>query len=154
MTLSRLAAAAALAGLVATLGACSSGGAALSPGLTDRMDQPGAQLDRAQALGIVNHYRAVAGVRPLAADATLDAAAQQLVAAYAQAGAPPQRAADVVAMRASAGYGNFADTFSGWRNSPSDASALADSTATRAGIAVTYDANSTYGVYWILLLDD
>jgi uncharacterized protein YkwD len=55
-------------------------------------------------------------------------------------------------MRVSAGYANFAETFSGWRNSPADAAAIADASATKAGLGVAYDANSTYGVYWVLVL--
>jgi uncharacterized protein YkwD len=157
MTLSRLAVVVFLAGALPALAACSSGsggGGPLSAGLTARMDQPGASLNRAEALGIVNHYRAVAGAPPLTADSMLDATAAGLAATYAQTGTSPVRPEGLVAMRASAGYGNFADTFSGWRNSPADAAVLADRNATRAGIAVTYDENSTYGVYWVLLLDD
>ncbi|MHB1111340.1 MAG: CAP domain-containing protein, partial [Devosia sp.] len=59
-----------------------------------------------------------------------------------------------VAMRVSAGYATFAETFSGWRNSPADAQALTDKAATRAGVGVGYGANSTYGVYWVLILED
>ena len=55
-------------------------------------------------------------------------------------------------LRASAGYANFAETFSGWRNTPGDAAVLADGKSTRAGLATVYDPNSTYGVYWILVL--
>ena len=33
-------------------------------------------------------------------------------------------------------------------------SVLTDRAATRAGIGVAYEPNSTYGVYWVLLLDD
>jgi uncharacterized protein YkwD len=146
---------AAFAALLTVLGACSpGGGGALSTGLTARMDQPGAQLDRAEALGIINHYRAVSGAPPLRADAGLDSEAQQLAAAYAQSGTAPRRPGEIAVMRVSAGYANFADTFSGWRNSPADAAALAQVGTSRAGIAVAYNDNSTYGVHWVLLIDD
>ena len=145
--------AAALA-LSATLAACSSGPAALSSGLTARMDQPGANLNRAEALGIVNAYRSTAGSAALVADAGLDATAQSLAADYARTGTSPKLPAGAVGMRVSAGYANFAETFSGWRNSPADAQVLASASAQRAGLGVAYNADSTYGVYWVLVLDD
>lgn len=118
------------------------------------MDQAGAQLDRTEALGIINHYRVTAGAQPLLPDSGLDGTAQTLAAAYAASGTPPALPAGAVAIRISAGYPNFAETFSGWRNSPADAAILAERTATRAGIGVTYAPNSTYGIYWVLVLDD
>jgi uncharacterized protein YkwD len=142
------------AGLAAVLlASCSTGGgAALSSGLTQRMDQPGANLNRAEALGIVNHFRAASGSSQLTADAGLDATAQGLAAAYAKTGTAPKTPAGSAGMRTSAGYPNFAETFSGWRNSPEDAAVLTAGTASKAGIGVAYDPNSTYGVYWVLLL--
>lgn len=118
------------------------------------MDQPGASLNRAEALGILNHYRATAGSPALAADAGLDTTAQKLAADYARTGQSPRLPAGALAIRISAGYPTFAETFSGWRNVAADAAAIATAGARRAGLAVTYDANSTYGVYWVLLLDD
>ena len=144
------------AGLAASaLAGCSAGGGgALSAGLSQRMDQPGASLNRTEALGIVNHFRAASGSGQLTADANLDAMAQSLANAYAQSGTSPKRPDGSVGMRTSAGYPNFAETFSGWRNSPEDAAVLNERTATRAGVAVAFDPKSTYGVYWVLLLDD
>ena len=118
------------------------------------MDAPGASLDRGTALGIVNHYRATAGAAALLGDSTLDASAEALAAGYARSGQPPRLPAGTLAMRVSAGYANFAETFSGWRNSPADAAVLAEKQARRAGFGVAYDANSTYGVYWVMLLDE
>lgn len=142
-------------GLAVALAACSAGdGAGLSAGLVQRMDAPGASLNRAEALGIVNHFRTASGVSQLAPDASLDATAQSLATSYARSGNAPRRPDGVVGMRSSAGYANFAETFSGWRNSPADAAVLTERQATRAGIGVAYDPNSTYGVYWVLLLDD
>jgi uncharacterized protein YkwD len=141
--------------IVATLGlaACMPSGG-LPGGLTARMDQPGARLDRAEALGILNAYRGTTGSAPLAADAGLDADAQSLAASYARSGTPPGLPAGALGIRVSAGYANFAETFSGWRNSPPDAAAIANPAARRAGLGVVYDANSGYGVYWVLVLDD
>jgi uncharacterized protein YkwD len=137
--------------LIASLAACSSG-AALSPGLAARMDIPGAQLNRAEALGIVNNYRSTSGAAAVAEDATLDATAQALAAEYARTGKQPARPAGVIQIRYSAGYFTFAETFSGWRNSPPDASALTDGASTKAGIASVYDSASPYGVYWVIVL--
>ena len=139
---------------IAALAGCSSGMAPLSGGLTARMDQPGASLNRAEALGILNAYRSTTGAGALSADAGLDTTAQQLAAAYAASGTAPALPAGAIGMRVSAGYANFAETFSGWRNSPADAAAIADASARRAGLGVAYNANSTYGVYWVLVLDD
>jgi uncharacterized protein YkwD len=134
------------------LGACSSGGGALSPGLAQRMDLPGAQLNRVEALGIVNNYRSQNGAGPLTEDAGLDAQAQQLATQYAKTGKQPPKPAGTVQIRYSAGYFTFAETFSGWRNSPADAPALVDKSATKAGVAAIYDAGSPYGVYWVIVL--
>ena len=123
----------------------------MSPGLSARMDQPGAELNRGEALGMVNHFRTATGGQPLVADASLDAAAQALVVQYIQTGNPPRQPEGTI-LRTSAGYPTFAETFSGWRATPADASALADKSAKRAGLASRYDANSPYGVYWVLLL--
>lgn len=139
---------------LALAGCMSGGGGGLAPGLVARMDQPGANFDRATALAILNDYRSSTGTAPLAADSGLDANAQTLAAAYAKTGRAPIMPAGAVAMRLSAGYATFAETFSGWRNAPADAPVLAAGSATRAGLGVAYDANSTYGVYWVLLLED
>ena len=128
------------------------GGGTLSPGLTNSMASPTASLDRPTALGVINQYRGTVGAGALADDPGLDAQAQTLAAAYAKSGKPPAMPSGITGLRASAGYSNFAETFSGWRNSPNDAAALGDQKATRAGLATVYDPNSTYGVYWILVL--
>ncbi len=139
------------------LSACSMGGStaglALAPGLSARMDQPGASLDRAQAIDIINAYRATNGLAPLRHDPALDGTAQALATQYAQTGTPPQTPQELVGMKLSAGYSTFADTFSGWRNNPADAAGLR-ANATRAGVAVAFNPASTYGVHWVLALDD
>lgn len=141
---------------VGALAACSgaptapSGG--LAPGLVAQVTSPGAQMDRQAALGIINQYRATRGVAPLTADPALDVQAQQVAGQYANTSTPPSMPSGVAAMRLSAGYTNFAETFSGWRNSPADANVLAQGDATRAGFAAVYDANSAYGTHWVMLL--
>ncbi len=148
----------ALAAAIA-LGACSMGGGgsgtaiALAPGLAARMDQPGASLDRAQAISIINAYRATNGLPALVPDAALDGTAQALANQYAQTNTPPRAPQDLTVMKLSAGYATFAETFSGWRNSPADAVGL-KATATKAGVAVAFNPTSNYGVHWVLVLDD
>src|SRR5579862_4606295 len=102
------------------LAACSTGGGGLSPGLAQRMDAQGAQLDRATAVSVVNQYRASVGAGALTEDAGLDATADQLVAQYSKGTTQPPKPAGVLDIRYSAGYFTFAETFSGWRNSPTD----------------------------------
>ncbi len=137
--------------LVLLVSSCASG--ALSPGLTARMDQGGANLDRAEAINLINQYRATRGAVPLAIDPSLNASAQELAAGYAASSNRPTKPdGTILQMQLSAGYSTFADTFSGWRGRTSDAAAIADSSATRVGIGVAYSPNSTFGVHWVLLL--
>ena len=149
--LTRIAIAALCVGGLAACSGAPSGGA-LAPGLVAQVTSPGAQMDRQAALDIVNQYRATRGTAPLAADAGLDVQAQAVAAQYAGSGNPPAKPAGAVAMRLSAGYTNFAETFSGWRNSPADANVLAQADARRVGFAAVYDANSAYGTHWVMLL--
>ncbi len=137
--------------LVLLVSSCASG--ALSPGLTARMDQSGANLDRVEAINLINQYRATRGASPLTIDPTLNATAQGLAANYAASSNRPAKPNEtILQMQLSAGYSTFADTFSGWRGRTSDAAAIADTSATRVGIGVAYSPNSTFGVHWVLLL--
>lgn len=126
--------------------------AGLAPGLSAQINTPGAQMDASAALSIVNHYRSVRGVSQVQADPDLNAAAAALAREYASTGSPPAKPGAVSVMRLSAGYENFAETFSGWRNSPADANAMADANARRAGFAAVYDPNSAYGTHWVMVL--
>lgn len=137
--------------LVATLAACAPT-TGLAPGLSARMDQPGATLDTGAALNIVNHYRQSVGKPPLTLDPALSSKASSLAEAYAASGQSPAKPSGSNEILTSAGYPNFAETFSGWRNHAPDAAALADPAATRMGLAVKADPNAAYGVYWVLLL--
>ncbi|MDB5561358.1 MAG: SCP-like extracellular protein [Hyphomicrobiales bacterium] len=146
----RLATAAVLVlGLAACMGETAGG---LAPALVARMDAPGANLDRAGALDIVNQYRSTTGSGHLTSDSALETQAQALASQYAASGTAPKKPDGVAAMRVSAGYPTFAETFSGWRNSGADAVVLSTPTATKGGIGVAYNANSGYGVYWVLLI--
>jgi len=132
-------------------GGGSSTAIALSPGLSARMDQPGASLDRAQAIGLVNAYRATNGLPALISDPALDGTAQALATQYSQTGTPPKTPQGLATMKLSAGYATFAETFSGWRNNPDDAAGLR-ANATKAGVAVSFNPSSSYGIHWVLVL--
>jgi len=123
---------------------------ALAPGLSARMDQPNATLDRSQAIGIVNSYRATKGLPALVADSGLDGSAQALANQYAATGIAPKTPAGVT-MKLSAGYATFGETFSGWRNNPADAAGMT-ANATKAGIGTAFNVESSYGVHWVLIL--
>lgn len=136
---------------VLSLAACTPTG--LPAGLTARMDAPGAQLDRAEALNIINQYRASRGAPAVALDAGLNGQAQALANNYASSNTPPKLPDAAAAIRVSAGYTSFAETFSGWRSRQTDAAALSAPGHGRMGLGVAYAANSTYGTHWVILFD-
>ena len=140
-------------GLAVALAACSMGGGApLSEGLTTPMNRPGAQLNRVEALFLLNDYRRQNGASDLRGDTVLDSTAQALAQNYAKSGAQPTLPAGATVMRLSAGYATFAEVFSGWRAVPADAAALANQGVSRAGLGVVYEPASVNGVYWVLVL--
>ena len=75
--------------LAAGLGACSMGGGGgqLSPGLSAPMNQPGARLNRVEALFLLNDFRRAQGAADVRGDTVLDNTAQTLAANYAKSGA-------------------------------------------------------------------
>jgi len=141
----------AIAAALLVLAACSTGGG-LAPGLTQRMDSSTAQLNTADALGIINHYRATVGAGPLAEDPALSATAGQMARNYAKTGRQAPKPEGTAEIRYSAGYATFAETFSGWRNSGQQSLVMSGTGVTRAGIAVVYEENSPYGVYWVVIV--
>ena len=146
-TLARFAVAAIL---VVVLAACSS--TRLSDGLTQRMDSGTAQLNSAEAIGIINSYRGTVGVGPLMEDPALSAQAKTIAANYAKTGRQATKPEGTSEIRYSAGYSTFAETFSGWRNSPQQSLVMSGTSVTRAGIAVVYEENSPYGVDWVVIV--
>jgi len=135
------------------LGACSFGaGAPLSEGLTTPMNRPGAQLNRVEALFLLNDYRRQNGASDVRGDTVLDSTAQTMAQNYAKTGAQPLLPPGTTVMRLSAGYATFAEVFSGWRAVPADAAAISAVSVGRAGLGVVYDPTSTNGVYWVLVL--
>ncbi|MCB1518839.1 MAG: CAP domain-containing protein [Hyphomicrobiaceae bacterium] len=139
-------------GLVLLLGLAACSASSLPAGLSQRLDSPGAQLDRAEALRLVNQFRASRGAPPLVEDPTLNQQAQTLASQYAATNNQPARPNGVGAMHLSAGYANFAETFSGWRSDDNVTRSLANPAFTRIGLAASFAASSTYGVHWVMLL--
>src|SRR5690606_22343785 len=117
-----------------------------------RMDSGTAQLNKAEALGIINAYRSTVGVGPLTEDPSLSALADTTARTYARTGRQATKPEGTSEIRYSAGYATFAETFSGWRNSDQKSLVMSGSSVTRAGIAVVYEENSPYGVYWVVIV--
>lgn len=138
--------------LIAIFLAGCSGPSTLPVGLTARMDTPGASLDTAEALNIINQLRSSRGAPALRLDENLNAEARTLAGRYAGSGTAPKKPDNADAILVSAGYANFAETFSGWRSRETNVAELTDSAYSRVGLGVVYSANSTYGVHWVLLL--
>lgn len=141
--------------LMLPLAACTTMTSQLPAALTARMDTNNPQLDRQAALNLINQYRTANGLNMLTLDANVQVKAQDAAVAYAkngnsQAATKPLNVPGETASLTSAGYATFADTFSGWRNSTKDSKVLLNPFASKAAIAVHFDANSTYGTYWVL----
>lgn len=125
---------------------------------------PGARVDAAAALSLVNDYRAKEGLPPLVLDRTLVDLARAQAEALAQADSvrlslAADRALDArlaaagyEASRAventSAGYRTLAEAFSGWRDSDRHDRNMRDPDANRFGIATAYAPDSKYRVFW------
>jgi len=145
--------------LLLPLAGCVSATSPLPVGLTASMARPGAQLDQQEAIGLINQYRAANNLPLLTLTQELTDTAATAAARYAQDG-NNNGAAALVAERTngsalfSAGYTNFAETFSGWRGSNRDAKTLLTPNATKAGIAVNYNANSSYGAHWVFIASE
>lgn len=146
-TLARFAVAAIL---TVTIAGCSS--TRLSDGLTERMDTGTAELNTSEAIGIINHYRSTVGVGALVEDPALSAQAKIMAANYAKTGRQASKPEGTSEIRYSAGYATFAETFSGWRSSEQKSLVMSGTAVTRAGIAVVYEENSPYGVYWVVIV--
>lgn len=138
--------------IVAALAGCAPSGG-LAPGLSARMDQPSANLDTSTAINLINSLRSSRGLLPLREDPALNSEAAGLAGQYATNGRVPSKPADAKAIRVSAGYKTFAETFSGWRASTDETAALVDPSATTAGVGVAYNANSNFGTHWVLLIN-
>jgi uncharacterized protein YkwD len=128
------------------------------------LGQPGAEVDAAAAVSLINDYRAKEGRPPLTLDPKLSEIAREQATALAaadsirlslaadrtierrleKAGYPSARAVE----NTSAGYRTLAEAFSGWRESRGHNANMLDAEATRFGIATAYAPTSKYKVFW------
>lgn len=155
--LSSIAKAAIIGASIFGLAACTAATTSLPQGLTASMATRGATLNLQEAMGLLNQYRAANNLPLFVADPALTQLAERAAAKYAADG-NTNGALSLVAGEGqasalfSAGYENFADTFSGWRGAAKDVKTLSQANATKAGLAVKYDANSNFGTHWVLLV--
>ena len=133
-----------------------------------RDDGRPATVDPAEAVKLVNAFRAGRGLPGLALDPRLTA----IAAAHAGAMARQARlahvlpgeksfavrlsaggfAADVAVENIGAGYHDLAEAFSGWRASPHHRDNMLDRRVTLMGIAVAHSADGRFGDYWSMVL--
>jgi len=164
----RAAAVAALATMLALLGACAGDRdpAAGEPAFYRSMADAGAQLDAATAASMISGYRANNGLTSVSVDPEL----MKLAEAQAQAMAGRDKLdhnvirdfdgrlksagyrARTAAENIGAGYHTLAEAFSGWRDSPPHRANMLLNGATRMGIAAVYAPKSKYKVFWALIL--
>lgn len=125
-----------------------------------------AKADPAEAVRILNSYRAGKGLGPVRLDPTLTAMAQRQADAMAAAddlshgaaGSFTSRVhgAGLDAVRAAenlgAGYYSTQEAFDGWKRSSGHEANLAMPQATRIGIALAKNPQTRYGAWWTLVL--
>ena len=128
------------------------------------LGQPGAEVDTAAAVSLINDYRAKEGRPPLVLDPKLNEIAREQASALAaadsvrlslerertierrleRAGYPNAKAVE----NTSAGYRTLAEAFSGWRDSKNHNANMLDAEVNRFGIATAYAPSSKYKVFW------
>lgn len=148
------------------LAACTEGGL---PSIYADLAREDVAIDAEAARDLINQHRALAGLKPLALDPALGAAA----AAHARDMASNNRvghdisngtlaqrlAASGIAFSAAAenvgaGYHTIADAVSGWRGSPPHNANMLLAEARRMGIAAAYAPASKYKLFWSLIVTD
>lgn len=149
-----------------TLTGCT-GGSPESLAFTRHNDRPGATLDIASTVEIINQYRVSQGKTPLAFNSDLAIIAAQSARTLSQnaslktgqrksgnldkrltrAGIPHQSAHEIIA----GGYVTFARTFSSWRSVPSQSKILLDDSLTSFAIATHYSGQTSLGIYWVFI---
>jgi uncharacterized protein YkwD len=159
----RLAAVAALTGLVACAGDPLP---AEQPSFYRSMASAEAQVDGPTAASMITGYRHNNGLgavevdpelmrlayewaRAMAAKDKLDrGASPALNKSLAAAGFNPKQTVENI----SAGYHTLAEAFSGWRDSPPHRANMLNAGANRLGIAAVYSPQSKYKVFWALIM--
>lgn len=126
------------------------------------------RLDKEEARGLINRYRAENGLGPLAIDSALTRAAQRHSADLARHdkishtgsdGSDPWNRvrgsgykARLAAENVGAGQRSIAEVFRGWQDSPGHNKNLLLADATQMGIALVTDPGTRYGTFWTLVL--
>ncbi len=148
-----------------------------APPRTSRKAPPGALADRnyettkldvAKAQALINAYRKKSGLRPLALDAKLTAAAKahsldlakwDRISHYGSDGSNPwdrvRRAGyqpTLAAENVGTGQVTLAEVFKGWQNSPGHNKNLLLKDARHMGIALVYDPKTEFKTFWTLVL--
>ena len=159
----RLAALAALTGLVACAGDPLP---TEQPSFYRSMASAEAQVDGPTAASMITGYRHNNGLGPVEVDPELMRLAYEWARAMAakdklDRGASPQLNKSLAAAgfnpkatveNISAGYHTLAEAFSGWRDSPPHRANMLNAGATRLGIAAVYSPQSKYKVFWALIM--
>lgn len=134
---------------------------------TRHYDHPGATLDIASTVEIINQYRISQGKNPLTFNPDLAIIAAQSAGTLSQnaslktgqrksgslnkrltsAGIAHQSAHEIIA----GGYVTFARTFSSWRSVPSQSKILLDDSLTSFAIATHYSGQTSLGIYWVFI---
>jgi uncharacterized protein YkwD len=135
-------------------------------GIYQSMSKPGARLDFAAARDLIAMYRAGRGLEGLSLDPGLMAQAQAQADAMAATGKLSHEVQGSLTERlnsagyvksaavenVSAGYDNFAEVFSGWRQSPPHNSNMLAPRMRRMGVAVATNPGTRYKLFWALVL--
>src|SRR5262245_35342153 len=138
-----------------------------SPAFYDNLASPGATVNGGAAASMISDYRRNNGLGTVELDPTLMRMAEDHARAMAKTDKvthdPGNRDlkqrlqmvsfnAKVAAENVGAGYQTLAESFSGWRDSPSHNKNMLLPAATKMGIATAYAPKSKYKVYWALVL--
>lgn len=122
------------------------------------------QADPAQALALLNRYRASRGLGAVQPDPALAAMAQRQAAAMVAADSLSHDVAGSFGSRIAAagldtakageniggGYLSTQEAFAGWQHSPAHDANLLMPGATRFGLGMAKDARTRYGAYWAM----
>jgi uncharacterized protein YkwD len=136
------------------------------PDLTQNLATSDAKLDVNAAQAMISGYRTNNGLGPVTIDPELMKLASQQAHAMAAANKLEhdvwrpfaQRIQDssfdasVAVENIAAGYRTLGQVFAGWRNSPEHRANMLNKYVTRMGIAEVYAPQTTYKVFWSLIL--
>jgi uncharacterized protein YkwD len=138
------------------------------PSFYEDLSKPGARVDQAKAVEMLNGYRARFGVGPLRLDPELSRIAEDYARQMAEADkmthtlsaeskiGPRLKSAGwefaAAGENIAAGYHTLAEAFSGWRDSPRHDRGMKDPEMTVMGIGIAQNPNSKYKVFWCLIL--